>query len=297
MEDFLKSQGVTDIKPCATQGFMSKVYVGLKEGNSVIVHHTYPNEEQVYQNIKDKIIFSASLLSKEGFPCSPIISSKDLSDGSFVLVQKLLEGTPFGKREFDGSYFHDSYDEQYIDKLMDLIKNIHKIKLSGFGQIKEGVGIYETWRDFLRIESARWIDNVYSNKPETMNEADKKLIGKVVERLLKHPATNQNESCFLTGDIVNPGNVLVKNGEISGVVDFEWALAGDPAWEFAFTDMPIDKYIELAGVEADSFRERVKVCRFFWLLWGTNVHAKGEFKPVLYRLLKEEVQYWTDKSI
>jgi len=128
-----------------------------------------------------------------------------------------------------------------------------------------------------------------------MSPEDKELTKQIMEELLDHPATDWRESCFVHGDIVNPSNILVENGEITGILDFEWALVGDPAWEFAFTDMPIEKYIEITGENETKFRERIKLCRFFWLLWGTNVHAKGEFKPVLYKLFKEELRYWSGK--
>ncbi|NHJ32789.1 MAG: phosphotransferase [Asgard group archaeon] len=42
------------------------------------------------------------------------------------------------------------------------------------------------------------------------------------------------KGCFVHSDI-HPSNILVKNGQITGIIDFEWSYAGSPSLDFLLT--------------------------------------------------------------
>lgn len=96
--------------------------------------------------------------------------------------------------------------------------------------------------------------------------------------------------------MINPGNVLINEGKISGIIDFEWAAAGDPAWEFAYCSEPLDYYfdcLEEAGgkyVNRNEFLLKRRIYRVLWLLWGISVHAKGGIiKEILYKDFRDNL--------
>ncbi|MCA9487052.1 MAG: phosphotransferase [Candidatus Woesearchaeota archaeon] len=288
-QEFLQSQNITLLRLCKAQGFMSQVYEAEKEGEELIVHYTHQNDEQKYQQILPKIIFMTEYFSnKTILPCTPIFLSKSFPNESFLTVQKKIKGKVLGKREFDGNSFHDKYEKEYEKSLAETIATIHKEKSIGFGFLIKGKGPYTSWKEFLEKESERWIKKIEEEGIKVLTLTDKKNIENTRSFWLESSETNWTDPRFVHGDIVNPSNILVDKGEITGVLDWEWALSGDPAWEFAFTDMPLDSYIKYINTEKEKFLKRVKCCRFFWLLWAINVHTKGEFKATLYKLLLKE---------
>ena len=286
MQAFLAQHHITQVKPFASAGLMSTIFTGEQDGKQVIIHHTKPNAEQRYQHVKDKIIFVADLLRKQGLPCTPIIASTTLDDGSFVLVQARLPGTPLGQRTFDGKRFHDTYDHAYVPQILALAATVHQTMLTGFGPLRKGAGTFPTWKAFLEASAERWLATLRSTKPPIIDQAEETQIKQTISSLLER-LPDWDQSCLVHGDLTNPGNILVHDGQISGLIDFEWALAGDPAWEFAFTDMPLEHYCKITKTDKQAFLERVRIYRFFWLLWGAAVHANDQFQEAMHMYLRE----------
>jgi len=158
------------------------------------------------------------------------------------------------------------------------------------------------WYDNLEIEkeSKIWLQNIFDNYNEResfLESIEFEKIGKKLENLLeKYKAVIDIEQGYLIhGDILNPGNILGGKGKLTGIVDWEWSISGDPAWEFVFGENEImEKYFSFAGLndkeKQKEFRLKIKIYRIFWLLWGTNVHVKGgTLKNILYKEFKKEL--------
>lgn len=64
------------------------------------------------------------------------------------------------------------------------------------------------------------------------NQIDKKVAIEIWEEALQ--TTWQNSPVWVHGDI-SPGNLLVRNGALSAVIDFGQLAIGDPACDFVIT--------------------------------------------------------------
>lgn len=122
------------------------------------------------------------------------------------------------------------------------LAKIHKIKFKKFGDVqKHTFGEYETWEDFI-------IDKVKKHLKEMrrlniLNENKRKQIINLFEKNkdifnnVKTPRLNHGDFSF--------ENMVYKNGRITGIFDFEWALSGDPEFDFKYLDdfKDLKKYI------------------------------------------------------
>lgn len=77
-----------------------------------------------------------------------------------------------------------------------------------------------TQRYMQAAERAKLIDDVLTLRLETVQQGTRQLMAQVRESVLVHSDFHYE-------------NLLQQHGELSGVLDFEWALAGDPAADFA----------------------------------------------------------------
>ena len=132
-------------------------------------------------------------------------------------------------------------------KLSDLLKQvgralsgIHSVKTNGFGVLdKDGNGNFTSVKElvlgnlYIRKEK---ILPTFENRPE-----DLKIILGGYEILAKE-AENYLESlpCLIHNDI-SPQHILVDGENVSGVIDFEAAVGGDPILEFALWDFKYGK--------------------------------------------------------
>ena len=84
------------------------------------------------------------------------------------------------------------------------------------------MGEEKNWKDFLRKNSNEWLQ-----KAEI-----KEKFHTSIQNLISSFPDNLNLS-LVHGDSINPSNIITKNESIASVIDWEWSLIGDPAWEFA----------------------------------------------------------------
>ena len=101
---------------------------------------------------------------------------------------------------------------------------------------------------------------------------------------------------LIHGDAINPSNVLVRGNKVTGLLDWEWSMIGDPAWEFCdcgwwplLDEKSLRPYLKEAGftgTQAKNFLKRARTYRLLWILWGAHMHAK-EKRVALYRALRK----------
>jgi thiamine kinase-like enzyme len=106
------------------------------------------------------------------------------------------------------------------------------------------------------------------------------------------------------GDAINPSNILVQDKNKIKLLDWEWSVAADPAWEFCdlgwwpLNNMQtMSDYFEASGIKTSlkqkEFLNRIKLYIPLWLLWGTYMHAndsKSDIYIALRKLLLKEVK-------
>ncbi|MFZ2188634.1 MAG: phosphotransferase [Candidatus Moraniibacteriota bacterium] len=284
------------------QGFNSEVYMARAD-KGIIIHILKPAEEQIRQNINRKLMGVSKLIkSFIEIPSAEFFYEETLEDGRFIFVQEMLPGKNWGRRKLEDDKIVDEFyppeNKRYFEQLNTILVNLHKIKFTKYGWLKSEKkdvnGTYESWRDFLLIESELWLKNIWENSEKGYG-ISREVLSNVKNKLAD--LYNKNDHLFesglaslVHGDMINPGNVLIEDARISGIIDFEWSLAGDAAWEFAYTGNPmIQHYFDFCdevGVNCDRnlFLKKMKFYKILWLLWAVNVHAQGkELKKALFK--------------
>jgi aminoglycoside phosphotransferase (APT) family kinase protein len=109
--------------------------------------------------------------------------------------------------------------------------HLHGIQTTGWGRINaHGQGQAATWTQQVEgsAQDASRAASLLGLAPEDVREALHLLQGHA--RLLEGISPR-----LLHGDL-SPQQILVNEGKVSGLIDFEFPRSGDPAWELAYWD-------------------------------------------------------------
>jgi len=108
-----------------------------------------------------------------------------------------------------------------------LLSKIHEVTFPKFGDIQNGEGEYPTWTEciFYRLNQkmkccydAQLLSKTHLQQIENIFFQKKEILDSVKNATLVH-----SDFHF--------GNLLFEKEHISGIIDFEWSLAGDPEWD------------------------------------------------------------------
>jgi len=183
------------------------------------------------------------------------------------------------------------------EKALRYLAHLHKICFRKFGIIKIKnkciTAEHKTWKEYLKNQSQLWITSIC----QSSNKLEKIFKRHEVQKKIRNILTNKRlfvckYARLVHGDMLNPGNILIQNNKITGIIDFEWAITGDPAWEFAFKKpRDLSAYYEEASIMGCKipeklFEEKIRLYHIFWLLWGIHVHIDG-YKQVQQVLLNQ----------
>lgn len=277
----LRHEGIeldlSTLKLLESQGFMSEVYRAESSVGPIVLHWSTTTAEQARQKVWDKVYLVGELIVNRNLPVSRVLFHEAFDDVHLV-VQSELPGFPGGRRYITtDNLVADEWfvtNELVNKEIEEAIANIHEIKLVGAGWVKnidgKPSGGYKNWKEFLEEESKLWLKSIQSYKDKVFLDA----LTKATEVSLLKIKSNYNS--LLHGDIVNPSNILISDDHISGIVDWEWALVGDPAWEFCFLNKyKLDNYFKrrkLTKKEQTDFWNRAKNYEILFLLWAIHTH-------------------------
>jgi hypothetical protein len=289
------------IKKLNSQGLVGSVYEAESSLGPVIINVVERRlREHDLQNVPEKIEKISNYLRicfKEIIP--EVYEIGKLNNGGHFMIQKKLIGLVSGLQQVVGNQvvpiFNVKEVKEFENGIDELFYNLHQLEVSKkFGHLSVVGGKltaeFNTWKDFLISEGARWLKNLYNFKflDDVYNE---KIL--TTEKLLKIISNKYEkyfenvEPRFIHGDL-NPGNILEIDGKITGLLDFEWSVSGDPIWEFAFANtFPNKRYIELSEINVEILDLKKKIYRFYWLLWGAQVHVYND-DPVLFTWLLDK---------
>lgn len=109
-----------------------------------------------------------------------------------------------------------------------LLKRLHGIPTAGFGRLNsEGRGHADSWRQ------AYWKEMSFEKAYEASKNVGMSVasVERTIQLLQEYSTVGENvRPCLLHGDF-SPQNILVEDGKISGILDFEFCSSGDPARE------------------------------------------------------------------
>jgi aminoglycoside phosphotransferase (APT) family kinase protein len=280
----------------AAQGFISNVYQAESDHGPLIIHISLAKGEQLRQKVWEKIsVVGDTLDSQPDIPTASILLADKLDADRFFLVQKMLPGEVAGKRTLQGGRAVVDIWNHWSEKLEADIERrlacVHSIPIKGCGWIKKTPtgpqGMYETWGEYLKKESAIWLKSIEEV------EGDSVLADKMRAYIAKwHEKLAGQESVLVHGDITNPGNILINGDTVAGFVDWELCLAGDPAWEFCFNNRySLDAYFKslkkkLSAAEQEEFKERARLYEPLFLLRSMHIHSRVGTNEI-YHVVKE----------
>ncbi len=199
------------------------------------------------------------LLTEKGvqapFPLYAKIDSND-STSSFSL-QKEIPGT-----DLNHSNLPKSLWPEIINEVGENLRIIHSIEINGFGNISPDkfrdtgkiVGGYNSWFDFVnyyfnsRVQPLIAKIEVDKKNGFKDSQISKELQEKILEIISKIPVVIDRartvleginiDGVLLHGDL-HADHFLVKNNRLSGIIDFNNAMVGDPILDIAyFSIMP-----------------------------------------------------------
>jgi hygromycin-B 4-O-kinase len=117
-----------------------------------------------------------------------------------------------------------------LPRLLDVLDTVHATKIGSVMAGPLAIGRQQaTWSEFARVGPWRqqWNDLFETGPME--KEVFEKISG-AIEKLLPYVP---EERRLLHGDVA-PNNVIWQGKRITGLVDWEHALAGDPVWDLAY---------------------------------------------------------------
>ena len=293
--DLLASSGIEhdpqSIAKHHAQGIMSHVYTISSRLGTLIIHYASfsPTQEHFHPWEKLKPI-SDFLRTIPGVPAAEVPLTVKLPH-HYIVVQKMLPGHSAGNITMQNDEIVIEWNEppeHYEQRIEEIVAAIHATPLKGFGNliIKEGIlrGEHDSWEQFLTTEVPFWIegiahaDTVHNIPHDGVPESISAFFHKVLPFI-----TPLERASLVSFDIMNPSNILVDNGEITGVVDWEWALAADPAWEFSYANPfsrthYFSRFPHLQNKESqDLFNKKVRIYEYLLhTMWTYGVSGTRE---------------------
>jgi aminoglycoside phosphotransferase (APT) family kinase protein len=181
------------------------------------------------------------VLTELGLPVSQIIHA-DMSRTQFPLAYVVLEKI-LGK---DLRYELDTMTKAQMTTLAEQLVTFQRRVMSlprgqGFGWILLGEPApFATWTDIIQRDLRRG--------KEVLEREGQNHLYQRLERLSEHfndYFAKVQPTCFL--DDITTKNVIVQNGELSGLVDFDMVCYGDPLFWLALTQTAVVADIGVAG--------------------------------------------------
>jgi aminoglycoside phosphotransferase (APT) family kinase protein len=161
-----------------------------------------------------------------GVPAPELVASHRASG---AVLMKRLPGSPIDSR-YDEVWNGCPYDEREFGVLL---RRMHSIRPSGWGPIDDyGAALFETWTDFLAeaAHSALELCRSRGSLPTALSDA---LMRNWVPRL---PDIECAEPSLLHMESLGFANIMVEPAthSITGLLDYEDCLGGDPLFEFVW---------------------------------------------------------------
>lgn len=162
-----------------------------------------------------------------------------------------------------------------------LLAGIHSIRTTGYGPLEhEGKGRYSSWGEYM-LEPT---EDATLMKIAEQTGIDKDSVASAVSILREHqPVYGKAKPRLLHGDFVSP-NVLVIDKDISGIVDMENCMSGDPAHDFAWWNIYDGGKFPLAWLQEGYANKEVFDADFDTRLHLSKLHHRLRSLPYDYRI-------------
>ena len=294
------------LKKHHVQGYISEVYTVASSVGHLVIHIVKISPAQEHLRAWEKLAPLSNLLRGAEIPVSEVLFSHRFAT-HYIVVQRLLEGENAGSRDIHDDDFTDTWREpvkEYQDQVISTAARLHRIPVSGFGWLRlKGdtlAGEHPTWEAFLNAEIPIWVaaiqgaERIRGTEGSGFLERVNRFAGEVLPELAYAGAP-----AIVHGDLTNPSNILCKDGRITGIIDWEFAIAADPAWEFHYKNpYSLEEYFHyvpnMSEADRTLFRRRTEIYGYLpfllWLYitsWDPNGSLYRSSRSILERRLTE----------
>jgi len=304
--DALSAAGIehdpSSLKKHESQGLMSSVYRISSPLGELIIHHTAVSPSLAKFRIWEKLKpVSTFLCAIPGVPAAEVFLTVKLPH-HFICVQKRLPGHSAGTVAItDGAIVLDwkGTKDALEKQLEEIFARVHAAPIGGFGElVVDGDlirGEHDSWETFLKTDVPRWIETIA--EADTIRSAPDRVTDdayRYLETVLPFVSSLEKAS-LVSCDAINPSNVLIEANTVTGIVDWEWAFAADPAWEFAYMNPfalthYFSKFPALSSSDAQlDFHRRSAIYELFlYMRWCYS--TSGEPHGDLFAATRERVK-------
>ena len=230
----------TAVEPLATKGCQRRTYLIRGEGKDYFLGVGGKRNGADYAASK-------FLKAKNAPVVDTIISSED-KNGTPYIIREYKKSTTLKELRESTKHVRDALrskkhvrdalrSKKHIKDALRGIAAIHSIKASGFGFIDETTpdgdvaGGWKTWTEFLEFLVSNEAGFLRDNGIISREEYDE-LFRKYELYFSKYKKLLDTSGCFLLGDI-NWSNILIDANGKAHFTDLEFAMIGDPAFEFS----------------------------------------------------------------
>lgn len=223
-----------------SDGWANSVYeLQLEDGRSWIMKVSPPTSTKLmryeYELMKTEVSAMELLQQAAQIPVPKVLAfdrSRSLLDGEIVIMEK-LQGESYSKLKKALTIEERSEIERQLGYYAVLL---HGIKAASFGPLCAPHETNVSWRDvFLMMINSVLDDGEDAQLPLPLPYQE-------LRDLLYSNTICMNEvtePSLIHWDLWD-GNVLVQEGKITGIIDFERALWGDPLFEHYFSNTALD---------------------------------------------------------
>lgn len=168
------------------------------------------------------------LLRADGIPVPTIVTldtSKTIVPYYYLIVNR-LPGTPV----IDSWLTLDDQQRQRVaHRAGEILATIHDHTFPRFGNLWDlATGGHPTWAGHIHAYYQEYYELALAHN--ALTPAWLARLAKIVEKF--QPLLDTvTRAAFVHWDY-HFENILQQDGEVTGILDFEWAIAGDPSWDF-----------------------------------------------------------------
>lgn len=227
-----------------TFGHRNVVYRAESSERSIIIRTN--TDRSVMRGTADNM----ADLRELGIPVPRILAS-DLESSTYPFSYMVLEEIPGRDLRDELPDMTGSQMTAVAERIVSFQRQAARLPRSeGYGWVSIGEkGPFDSWQDLIDSERAQ----NFRSSGEIVGEEPLALLDQSLERL--HPYFAKIEPvCFL--DDLTIKNVIVQNGELQGIVDFDVVCFGDPLYFIALTQTAI-----LCDVGEDRLFYANELCR------------------------------------
>ena len=173
-------------------------------------------------------------------PIPEIVAISSPGDSYMYMIQEKAPGVELRQAIRSNKLSSDEINS-IIKTIGSYLGELHKIKFAFFGDFSSVYSEvdrtlnyiwgnrFDNWSDCFTafcFDILHWVDR------DSFPNYHSKLEKKILEYVQLIPDTQ--DACFVHSDF-QPSNIIVDNGRVSAIIDFEWSFAGSASFDFHMT--------------------------------------------------------------